>query len=574
MSLVRFNPFCFKCHCSGSEASCASQIRTARAVAEELGPAKATRSGVQSWAKVSLDHSERGVQNVMRKQGTRLGVPMKDLQLDGEKIPFIDPRDWVQYIVDQGLCSMFAGVAGNQKHLAPMIWRDFWSKFEVLNPHHQVFMEENLDRGKCIALYIHGDEGRTLKKSGLMVTSIQSALGKGYDNKRLKRDASGAWKPEVNFAGHTFTNRFVNFVMPKTLYDKKPNTYHQALEQFAESLRSLFEDGVYCKFTKETYRFAVIGCKGDLPYLQKAGLLNRTFNTSAKRGTSTKVHGVCHLCLAGYPNFPAEDLASDSPAWQSTVGVRLPWSSTPPFIRLLHHDENDPAAFYCFDLWHCVHLGFGRTWVASVINLMLDVIPEPNLDLKWQFLTDHYISWCRANKVQTHVSKITSYLMSYDDKTGKQGRWHKGALTTNLCKWLLALLGDVPADRAGYLSKCKHATAALNGMFSCFYQGGFFWAGMNANMHQTVGWNFFVSTRFWQKHSTSWIGLLYFRCTPSSISCITLCWNWEGMAASTALPSIRWQLHASATRMWLANWVEFLGEFRLDRRCSEQWKDI
>ena len=456
-----------------SEASCVSQIRTARAVAEELGEATAVRSGVQRWAKVSFDHSERGVHKIVSDQGTKLDLPITSLQLGEDSIPWIDPRSWVQYIVDQGLCSMFAGVTGKQKYLAPGIWRDFWSKFEKMNPHHEVFTLDNMDWGKTIGLYIHGDEGRTLKKSGLMVTSIQSVLGKGFDNKRLKRDVSGCVKAEVNFAGHTFTTRFVSFVIPKTLYDKKPGIYLEVLGCYAKSLRSLLDDGVYCRHTRETYRFVVIGCKGDLPYLAKAGLLKRTFNTAAKRGSSDKVHGVCHLCLAGLPDYPAEDLANDRPAWLRTVAVQVPWRQTPPFLKFLMHDLNDPASFFACDLWHCVHLGFGRSWVASIVNLSLAVLPFSNLDQKWDFLSRHYITWCRLNKKQSHVSKITPFLMSYDDTTGKQGRWHKGALTTNLCHWVVQLLADIPQDDAGFLNKCTEATTSLNLMFSCFYRSSF-----------------------------------------------------------------------------------------------------
>ena len=292
-----------------AEASCTSQIRTARAVREELGESTAVRSGVADWAKVSYDHSERGVEKVVKKQGTRLEVRLSEVHLDGVDIPWIDPRDWIQYIVDNGLLSLFAGVKVDQQHLAPQVWRDFGKKFKLLNPHHQLFDVDDIgDYGRLIGLYIHGDEGRTLKKSGLMVTSIQSVLGQGFDSKRLKRDVSGFLKPQVNFAGHTFTSRFVSFVMPKTLYDKKPNIYHAALDLFAQNLAGLLTAGVRDPYTNEVYKFVVLGCKGDLPYLAKSGCLNRTFNTGAKKGNSTKNHGVCHLCLAGYPEFPAEDI--------------------------------------------------------------------------------------------------------------------------------------------------------------------------------------------------------------------------------------------------------------------------
>eukprot|EP00438_Fugacium_kawagutii_P023150 Skav208959 [mRNA] locus=scaffold1580:286172:287947:+ [translate_table: standard] len=459
--------------CSVSEASCTSQIRTARAVMEEMGVAAAAQGGVQAWAQIPLDHSERGVHKVVERQGTRLDLDLAYMEVDSEMIPWIDPRTWLQYVVDQGLCAMFAGVDPTEPYRAPMVWNQFWKNYKLLNPHHEIW-DLDLDYSRTIGLYIHGDEGRTLKKSGLMVTSIQSCLGKGYDPKRLKTDSFGNIIPQVNFSGNTLTTRLVSFVVPKTLYDKKPDLYLKACEEFAKSLKSLLLDGVKDEQTNETYRFIVLGCKGDLPYLAKTGLLTRTFNTGAKRGSSKKHHGVCHLCLAGFPDFPAEDIASDKPAWLSTMGVKLPWDRTPPFLRHLHHDTFDAASFFCADLWHCIHLGVGRSWVASVINLLLSELPQSNLDLKWEFLTSHYHRWCRANKVQAHISKVTGYLMSYDDKTGKTGRWHKGSLTTNMCKWLCKLLSDVPSDQDGYLSMCKRATQQLNAMLKCFYEGDFF----------------------------------------------------------------------------------------------------
>ena len=457
-----------------AEASCASQIRTAKAVAEEIGSSAAARSGVSKWANISDGHSERDVQHVVAQQGSRLDVPISEMSACGVKIPWIRPVDWIQYVVDMGLTTMFAGVSPEQKHLAPQIWTEFWKKYQTLNPDFELFHMDNIDYSRTFAFFCHGDEGRTLKKNGLMVTQLQSALGKGFDNKRLKRDAAGSLKPQVNFAGHTFANRFVSWVMPKTVYEKKPQIFEAAMNLFAQNLHDLQVRGIRDPFTGETFRIVILGCKGDWPYLQKAGNLNRCYNTAAKRGDSKKVHGICHLCMAGLPQFPAEQLDTTQPEWLKSVGVQLPWKTTPALVKHLIHDRSNPATFFSPDLWHTVHLGFGRSWISSVVNFALDVIPRSNLDLKWQYLTDHYFKWCRDNQAQSHVSKITPYLMSYDDKTGKQGRWHKGALTTNFCKWLLRLLKDLPEDAGGLLAICRAGTAKLNAMFTCFFQGGFF----------------------------------------------------------------------------------------------------
>ena len=62
-----------------AEASCASQIRTAKAVAEEIGSSAAARSGVSKWANISDGHSERDVQHVVAQQGSRLDVPISEM---------------------------------------------------------------------------------------------------------------------------------------------------------------------------------------------------------------------------------------------------------------------------------------------------------------------------------------------------------------------------------------------------------------------------------------------------------------------------------------------------------------
>ena len=74
--------------------------------------------------------------------------------------------------------------------------------------------------------------------------------------------------------------------MPKTLYEKKPHIFEAAMDLFAQNLRDLQVRGIRDPFTGETFRIAILGCKGDWPYLQKAGNLNRCYNTAAKRGDS------------------------------------------------------------------------------------------------------------------------------------------------------------------------------------------------------------------------------------------------------------------------------------------------
>eukprot|EP00435_Cladocopium_sp_Y103_P064675 s459_g26.t1 len=263
--------------------------------------------------------------------------------------------------------------------------------------------------------------------------------------------------------------------MPKTSYDTTPEVFNEAMDHVARSLQQCLRQGFVDPSTNERYRIAIIAIKGDAPYLTKTGNFYRSYNTFAKRGQERgPPKGVCPYCLAGTRNFPAEDLVGCNPCWLTTIGVKLPWLRTPSFIRHLPHDRGNPVSMYKSDIWHVVHLGFGRSWIASVIQTLLPFLPQPNLDEKWAYVSDSYLTWCRANKKQTHISKITPYLMSYGDSSGAMGNWHKGALTCNFFQWLVDFLGKVPGDPDGLLVQCRQATYRMNSMWSMLYRAGAF----------------------------------------------------------------------------------------------------
>ncbi|CAK9048732.1 unnamed protein product [Durusdinium trenchii] len=313
------------------EASCRSQIRTARAVAEELGPANSVSGGVDAWAKICLNNSERDCSKVVLKQQGRLNVPISYLQIHGRELPWICPKDWVQYIIDRGLWHHLAGLDDAHRHQAGEVWRSFWDKIEAMHPELEVFNEEfNLDRENTAAIYVHGDEGRSLKKSAVMVTSVQSCLGIGFSDKLrgCKRTVDGTLKHEINYRGHTYTTRFVSSIIPKRIYESDPEFYHKVME--------------------------------------------------------------------------------------STVG-----------------------------------------------SLM-------------ETLTRSYRAYCRSAHLQPIVTKLTTTLLSFTDPKGPVGAWHKGALTSNLLKWLGNWLADLRPAHGDLLYHALQGTNQLNKMFSYLYRSPFF----------------------------------------------------------------------------------------------------
>ena len=440
-----------------------------------MGKQRAVETGVNQWASCHLNNSERDVHRTVKKQKTSLEIPIKSISCSGVDVPWIPPHLWLSWLVRKGLWPTLSGCHVHDYNGSCRNWSKFWELYQKVDPGHDIFERDGLDLSRTAAFCIHGDEGRTLKRGGIMVTSLQSALGCGYDELRVRGQKSDTSRLRVNFAGHSFITRMVVNAMPKTSYDTNPEVFNGAMDHVARSLQSCLQDGFVDPQTGERYRIAIIAVKGDAPYLTKTGHFYRSYNTFAKRGQERgPPKGVCPYCLAGTSDFPAEDLVGCNPCWLPTVGVKLPWIRTPAFIRHLPHDRGNPTNMYKSDIWHVVHLGFGRSWIASVIQSTLPFLTQPNLEEKWAYISEDYMTWCRRNKKQCHISKITPYLMSYGDASGAMGNWHKGALTCNFMQWLVDFLGKVPGDADGLLLQFRQATYRMNAMFKTLYKAGAF----------------------------------------------------------------------------------------------------
>ena len=174
---------------------------------------------------------------------------------------------------------------------------------------------EGIDLSRTAAYFIHDDEGRTLKKGGMLVTSLQSALGRGYDQKRVRVRGPNDRQLQVNFAGHSFTTRFVVSTIPKTAYESQPEVFHAAIEHVAKSCSRLLQSGYVDKARNgELFRIVILGVKGDAPYLSKVAHFYRSYNTVAKRGEERGApKGCCPYCLAGATLCAAKEIGTSTP---------------------------------------------------------------------------------------------------------------------------------------------------------------------------------------------------------------------------------------------------------------------
>ena len=74
-----------------------------------MGVGVAARNGVQQWADCHLHNSERDVQRTMKKQKTKLDIPIDIMDANGVNIPWISPESWLRFLVRKGLWPAYHG---------------------------------------------------------------------------------------------------------------------------------------------------------------------------------------------------------------------------------------------------------------------------------------------------------------------------------------------------------------------------------------------------------------------------------------------------------------------------------
>ena len=94
-------------------------------------------------------------------------------------------------------CLLMAGCTG-PAGLAVM--GAFWENYRAVHPGHRVYHDHGHELQYCVPLLIHGDEGRTLRKSPVALINFQSPF-KGLN--RMPTDLASADHQQRTEAQHT-----------------------------------------------------------------------------------------------------------------------------------------------------------------------------------------------------------------------------------------------------------------------------------------------------------------------------------------------------------------------------------
>ena len=141
--------------------------------------------------------------------------------------PVLQVTDTIDFLIQNE--NMGRLVGGPRINMADIqgVLLEFWRRFSKTHADHQIFAAcENgeLSLSRTIPIQIHGDEGRGFKRQGIMMLSIQGAIGRGQTPFLKKHVLPTARNKRMglNIGGSSFNSRFLFASMPKKWYNTNP----------------------------------------------------------------------------------------------------------------------------------------------------------------------------------------------------------------------------------------------------------------------------------------------------------------------------------------------------------------
>lgn len=420
---------------------------------------------LREFAAVSLNDAEKGCHQVFKKYGYVAPVEIEFACLgEGKlaKFPFIRLSKWAQWLLDtQRIWRLFCGASSFER--MQEVLAVFWSRFREAFPGHDIFDALSPDElNTCIPFYTHQDEGRGPKHEAVWVFSSHGCVGRGtaeYVRKGKHKLPLDRCPLGLNFLGNTQCTQYLFCTMKRSVLEDCPGAVDALMQIFAADCSCLLFDGLTSQDGK-TIRMAHISTKGDLPALNRLGSFTRTFWHVPRAQSSKKAcKGICPWCLAGREAgrpgeraFPFEDL-SLNPVWEETIESEIPWGATmPPIMEGAPLNRDRKAHFFSLDIFHNVHLGVGKQWLACSFAACVERLefwPETHgsVDARFELMTSQFKDFCRQRHISPHMTEISRATLAFPSSTASPvGQWSKGSMTTNFMLFLEFFLVQHAAD--------------------------------------------------------------------------------------------------------------------------------
>ena len=389
-------------------------------------------------------------------------------------VPYIKPSTFVGLLSKNDMLSRLAGdiPKDDLEESLLQFWRNFskqWSSHEVL----QVSERKGIPLRRTIPCFLHGDEGRHHKKTGIMILSVQGVLGRGSApfHKKVLKIWSKKKTQGLNIGGHSFRSRLLLMALPKRFYSQDPQNFLTMFDTIVSDLVDMEQVGF--EHQGGRWRLQVLGLKGDLPFLTKAASLERHYLRAARtENPRNPPAGMCFLCAAGKTNVPYEDF-TDQAAWL-TAPFSRPWVTEPAFLKL-SLVRSTPEDFLKPDIWHCFHGGMGMDFAASSLVEMLQLVPGTNIKDKCRSMNRLLSEWIETGNPRPHSGPflpervgLTSYQVCPD------AGWSKFNDTRIYCKFIQNILERRVEEiwDNSTLLKILDAVQHINQCMSILFSGG------------------------------------------------------------------------------------------------------
>ena len=377
--------------------------------------------------------------------------------------------------------------------LGDAVLDNFWSLFALQFPDHPVtkdFETGATAKQRLIPLNIHGDGGRTYKKSEIMILQFQPVLGQGTSLGRRttgqKRKQDGQDPAlEVNMQGHSMATRFLMSVLCKKFYENDVQPLLKLMGFVSDAFDKLYKKGLTVH--GEQFKFLAIGLKGDLVFQAKVCQLERSFSHIRKRALKSTskpkpLAGVCWLCLAGQetttktsvvPTAPFEDFTRQA-GWIPTMPAPAPWREKPTILRSILHHQDVPS-FLKIDLFHVLNMGVYRDYAGSALCLLLAKLDGTSQEQRMSGMNGRLRVYLQQKRERLHIQKLTVNLIGADSPmTFAVGSWSKGSdsvILMGFVEWLVEDLGLV-TERPYSLIHC--GARCIHTFMRELYAGGAF----------------------------------------------------------------------------------------------------
>ena len=225
---------------------------------------------------------------------------------------YVKPSSWLRCLDQEQLLQLICGTR-LIADLGPTL-TTFWGRYEKLHPNHQIFQKARdglLRLDSTLPWYLHADEGRTLKKKAVFMVQWQMAFGTGaskHNTPEIIQARMKEGKLQPNCKRDSMATRFLCGMLLRADYVEAPGNLDDLLQLICEDLQMLGDEGLAIQGGHRVW-VCVLGNKGDWDYLAKSAHLTRSYRNAPKHATMNAVNKpMCHLCMAGSPGCPYEDV--------------------------------------------------------------------------------------------------------------------------------------------------------------------------------------------------------------------------------------------------------------------------